>query len=336
MTEATVFGLAAFVAVLGVDHVFVNDPVRFTQLVTEDSWFEYGAAVALGTAALLLLLPTLSAGPGGRRVILALLCGIALFVAGEEVSWGQRVLGVETPESYAAMNLQGELTVHNLAALDFLNSRLNRVIGWVVLCWTVCSVSLRVTRPRRFTAMRAAGAPLIPIGLVPVFLLAPYFLLTRPVAKSDEVAEFFGSLAVALWAAGLAVQYGPEAARRLASKAGAMAGTLVFIAVSTGALTVLRPPQLLTSRLNDMASVRYPAHGMYEQALSLYEYMYQHPQHLTRDTRIEHGRLLLAMGETSAARRVLEEAIAEVEVGSPGPEDGERLRVVRELLEQTR
>jgi hypothetical protein len=32
----------------------------------------------------------------------------------EEISWGQRIFGIETPNSFKDLNYQGETTVHNL------------------------------------------------------------------------------------------------------------------------------------------------------------------------------------------------------------------------------
>src|ERR671923_1912828 len=37
-----------------------------------------------------------------------------VFIAGEEISWGQRILGWATPESIAAVNKQGETNIHNV------------------------------------------------------------------------------------------------------------------------------------------------------------------------------------------------------------------------------
>ena len=52
-----------------------------------------------------------------------LACAVAFFVvAGEEVSWGQRVFGIETPEALAAVNYQQEITVHNLLSKDTLDA----------------------------------------------------------------------------------------------------------------------------------------------------------------------------------------------------------------------
>ena len=46
----------------------------------------------------------------------------AFFIAGEEISWGQRVFGFATPGDLAEVNRQGETNVHNIGSvLSFLN-----------------------------------------------------------------------------------------------------------------------------------------------------------------------------------------------------------------------
>lgn len=57
---------------------------------------------------------------GDRRAALAAMAlGVVLFVAaGEEISWGQRLLGLETPELLVDGNQQDELNLHNLDALQ--------------------------------------------------------------------------------------------------------------------------------------------------------------------------------------------------------------------------
>ncbi len=44
--------------------------------------------------------------------IIAIIFGI--FIAGEEISWGQRIFNIETPENYKKINVQDETTIHNL------------------------------------------------------------------------------------------------------------------------------------------------------------------------------------------------------------------------------
>ena len=41
-----------------------------------------------------------------------------LFIAMEEIAWGQWFLGFETPDAWAAINEQGETTIHNLVGLQ--------------------------------------------------------------------------------------------------------------------------------------------------------------------------------------------------------------------------
>jgi hypothetical protein len=89
----------------------------YTFLVAEDSlleWAQVGAYLAASVGAVLVAVAL--SRTGGRLalaayVVLALGC---FFAAGEEIAWGQRVLGLETPEGLAAVNMQNEITVHNI------------------------------------------------------------------------------------------------------------------------------------------------------------------------------------------------------------------------------
>jgi hypothetical protein len=49
---------------------------------------------------------------------LLVLSAICFIAAGEEISWGQRLFAIETPEIIANLNLQNELNLHNLKWLD--------------------------------------------------------------------------------------------------------------------------------------------------------------------------------------------------------------------------
>ncbi len=49
-----------------------------------------------------------------------------IFVGGEEISWGQRLFHIATPETIAQNNVQGELTLHNMAWFDRHAGKLNQ------------------------------------------------------------------------------------------------------------------------------------------------------------------------------------------------------------------
>ena len=56
---------------------------------------------------------------GQRPRLLLVFWAVATFVfLGEEVSWFQRVLGVDTPEAISELNTQGEFNFHNLGGLQ--------------------------------------------------------------------------------------------------------------------------------------------------------------------------------------------------------------------------
>ncbi len=54
---------------------------------------------------------------------------ITLVAAGEEISWGQRVLGYSTPEAIESVNLQSEMNLHNLKWLDVRSESGERKTG---------------------------------------------------------------------------------------------------------------------------------------------------------------------------------------------------------------
>jgi hypothetical protein len=89
---------------------------------TEDHYFENVGALALFATAALFFYGFLRARKQPLRdkthwiKQLAFLgfALIAFFGAGEEISWGQRIFNIATPEALNEINAQGEMTVHNL------------------------------------------------------------------------------------------------------------------------------------------------------------------------------------------------------------------------------
>jgi len=57
-------------------------------------------------------------GPIRERFVFGLGAALFFFVAGEELAWGQYLLGGPISESWAAANRQGETTLHNMGALQ--------------------------------------------------------------------------------------------------------------------------------------------------------------------------------------------------------------------------
>jgi hypothetical protein len=105
---------------------FWMDSETIYALGYEDGFFEYLTAILFFLASILMLALAVQK----RNWWFAGLF-ILLFVgAGEEISWGQRLLGIETPEELKNVNVQGEITLHNLELFNRENFDKSVKTGW--------------------------------------------------------------------------------------------------------------------------------------------------------------------------------------------------------------
>jgi hypothetical protein len=86
----------------------------------EDGPVEWGTALCLLLSSLVLTRNALALrGRGGLAVAMTALYALAFFfAAGEEISWGHRLLDREVPEFFLENNAQGETNIHNLVLGD--------------------------------------------------------------------------------------------------------------------------------------------------------------------------------------------------------------------------
>jgi hypothetical protein len=105
-------------ALLGVVGLVRDDLAR--RLLLEDSVVEWATTLASLAAGMLAAIVAARLWRDALRpqaAAYAFLTFAAVVAAGEEISWGQRVLGVEPPASVREANLQEELNIHNLDAV---------------------------------------------------------------------------------------------------------------------------------------------------------------------------------------------------------------------------
>lgn len=99
-----------------------------------------------------------------KIIAFSLLAILFFFIAFEEISWGQRILNIETPESVASNNAQGELTVHNLASLHLTMHFAYIAIG---IYGISSRFLLKKIFPKQYLKFRI---------FTPDYFLSPYFL----------------------------------------------------------------------------------------------------------------------------------------------------------------
>lgn len=172
------------VAIAGAFSILSLSGSTITSLVREDGVVEWIGAIGLFAAAGFFLAAFIVArrrGPASGKSragtwVLLLFAATMLMLGGEEISWGQRLLGLSTPEAISSVNAQDETTLHNLqpfqgTALD--GDRLFRA-AWLGIFVLLPVVAWLV--PRWGKRLRTL-LPVAPLGLAVLFVSA--WLLTR-------------------------------------------------------------------------------------------------------------------------------------------------------------
>lgn len=217
---------ALFAAIIGVLLALgAFSPQTFYTLMREDFWAEWCTFLAFLTAAILAFDGLMRRSSSNlERLVFAGLGLFCLFVAGEEISWGQRLFGFTPPEVFLRENYQQEFEIHNvlrvLSDSDIARSR-----------WQVVTLA-------GLYGILSVGVQLrwLPVVFAPHVLLLPWLASCAainalyPFHRTGEMAEMLLGL---VFAADLAMRrHGGE---RLNGARTATAAILVVMAA--GAIT---------------------------------------------------------------------------------------------------
>lgn len=179
----------------GIFFLFKEDTLR--SLAREDGFFESLTAVFFLAASIIFFLSFLKDAQGNdfrflktkRNIFFFLLAVVFLFGCGEEISWGQRILHVETPKVIADINLQKELNLHNLELFHGANAQGEKKTGlaewitvarlfqvfWLVFCLVIPVLSK--VSGRLSVWLKKINVPIVPLWLGG--MMAMSYLLSR-------------------------------------------------------------------------------------------------------------------------------------------------------------
>jgi len=183
--EALPVDSAAFVTIAAATVIMVLYTTFHLSWITYPDWvwqedgaFEYltVAILVVGSVCMFASAPRIGDRHGKWPRMVLLGFGVLLFLAAmEEISWGQRILGIETPEPLKAVNAQEEINVHNL----FVGY--NEVIRMVLALsissvFLVCAQQPRLLDWFRLDAILPDGRYLyFPIVLIPAHVYDEMF-----------------------------------------------------------------------------------------------------------------------------------------------------------------
>ncbi len=172
-------------------------------VVQEDEYLEWATFWAFLIAAALSLVAAVRQHRSGQGLPW-FLTGVALFclfVALEEISWGQRLLGYRPPVYFLDQNFQQEFNFHNVVDTRYRKLALTAVIiGYGV----ILPVLQLVPASGRLLTRLGVIAP--PMGLLPSFVTAYILYAWYPWSHTGEWVELFLGLGF-LFAALVAAQH---------------------------------------------------------------------------------------------------------------------------------
>jgi hypothetical protein len=161
------FGIVALLTVLFLI-LFVLNTELYDYLSLEDHFIEYSTAVALAICGFFLAATAYQHKNTNRWLKAALYVAGAIFFIGamEEISWGQRIFGIETPEYLLERNAQNELNIHNINK-KFFDVLVDRVTIALVLVGSILIL---------FRQLTVLYMPAPSLSLVCAFALTPFFI----------------------------------------------------------------------------------------------------------------------------------------------------------------
>jgi hypothetical protein len=156
-------------------------PARYEASMQEDRPVEWATVVLFLAAAIV----RLRAAVRHRRMFDFLVALFCLFVAGEEFSWGQRLVGFTPPEAFLERNTQQEFNIHNFADIF---GRPKWVLMMALAGYGLVLPALSLVGPIR-RLMQRVGATPPPLVLAPWFAVAIGLLYWYPFTFTGEWVE---------------------------------------------------------------------------------------------------------------------------------------------------
>lgn len=170
-----------------------HHPDTFEAWGYEDHWVEWGTVFAY-LVAVPLAVGLAWRTRGWARAYWLGIAAFGLFVAGEEVSWGQRIFNIAPPEVFLQRNFQQELNVHNFISRKTLfGVRLESGNLLILIClvYGILGSHLgRLPRLRRIAPLAALAKHSPPPFLAPWFGAIVAGQLIYPLDFTGEYCEY--------------------------------------------------------------------------------------------------------------------------------------------------
>ena len=168
------------------------DPYYYVTLAKEDNLIEWMSVFFFVLTGALTFFLAIRHGNQSRWFYMFFSLACFLFAL-EEISWGQRIFGLESTQFFVENSDQQELNVHNVIN-EWFSIRTKHVAALVLFLYGAVFPIVALNRHIKLIAIRL-GVLIPPLILVPGFVLASILTIDKLFSgREEEVAELFFSL----------------------------------------------------------------------------------------------------------------------------------------------
>lgn len=193
--ERILYIVLFLVVLAGVYFGFANQDFFTNNFAKEDGAIENATAAFLLMGSILMIrrLFVIKNRAGLWFIVTTAVVALAfLFVAGEEISWGQRIFNVESSEFFSEYNAQGETNLHNLTVGDV---KINKLVfgkiltGLIILYLIVGSMAFRKSTAVKKWMDRMA-VPVSKYHPIIAYVITSFLITIIPASRNSELLEF--------------------------------------------------------------------------------------------------------------------------------------------------
>lgn len=300
-------------------------PLIYIRFIAEDNWGEYASFPAFILAGVLFFTLFYNSVSKLKDIWFILLSVAMLFIAMEEISWGQRIFELRTPGILSEINYQKEINLHNITA--FSPGGVIYSIVSVMLCIYGCIAPVAVKYiPLIKKIVDKINLPLPSLSLSPLYVATAYFLSFSNLVKAEEIGETlfgitFGCTAILMMLN--KSRFEISALPMLKSEkvylfsyvfGSFFIGIMLTTTLESGKIKDEGKLSQYDRRLNDFASALLPEQGDNRQAMIVYRYLDKHPEKIDQYYDINKARFLKRIGKKKAAQKQMQIALNKLQI----------------------
>lgn len=175
---------------------FANADYFNLHYAEEDGAVETGTAIMLFAVSMLCLYRLIKLGKyksAAWKFGLIVCVVLFFFATGEEISWGQRIFGIQSSEFFKENNAQGETNLHNLVVGHVKVNKL--MFSQLLMVFMVLYLLAAPIMYRKFTWFKSLvnkfAVPIVQWRHTLAFILTTLAVMSVPASRKWEVYELF-------------------------------------------------------------------------------------------------------------------------------------------------